>query len=167
MRNQVLEYCGDDLDENDLFLDKDYDGALIGVCFRFEDSFIPAYNIDLIIDKLMSLKNINETQAIIDLNELISEKNNTSFIKIINHDISDLTTYNEDMLFFGGYGNSNIVGVFFKNNVNPIAVYDYSSCVDSLINNDGMDEQDAVEHFEYNTMGTYAGVNTPAILFRF
>jgi len=34
-----------------------------------------------------------------------------------------------------------------------------------LIRDDGMEEEDAIEHFHYNMMGAYVGENTPVFLF--
>jgi hypothetical protein len=48
----------------------------------------------------------------------------------------------------------------------PIAIYDYNKCMDILMDRDGMEEDEAVEWLEVNTLGAYLGESTPAMLFR-
>lgn len=43
------------------------------------------------------------------------------------------------------------------------AVYSYKKMVEILVE-DGMDDTDAMEYLEFNTVGLYAGPQTPAIL---
>jgi len=43
------------------------------------------------------------------------------------------------------------------------AVYSYRKMVESLVA-DGMDDTDAMEYLEFNTVGLYAGPGTPAIM---
>jgi hypothetical protein len=45
----------------------------------------------------------------------------------------------------------------------PFAIYDRQKCIDILIAN-GMSEDEAEEHFQFNIEGAYAGENTPAFL---
>jgi len=44
-----------------------------------------------------------------------------------------------------------------------MAVYDYYKCIEILME-DGMSEEEAVEYFEFNTVGAYVGANTPIFL---
>ena len=44
------------------------------------------------------------------------------------------------------------------------AVYDYDLCVDALIERDKMSPEEAVEYFEFNTLGAYFGENTPLFI---
>lgn len=48
---------------------------------------------------------------------------------------------------------------------NPIAVYDYNECMEILMDRDGMQEDEAVEWLEHNTLGAYLGESTPAMVF--
>ena len=48
----------------------------------------------------------------------------------------------------------------------PIAIYDYSRCMDILMERDGMQEDEAVEWIEHNSIGAWVGEGTPAMLFR-
>ena len=45
-----------------------------------------------------------------------------------------------------------------------LAIYDYNKCVDILIERDGMTEEDAIEHMDYNVVGSYMGEYTPIFL---
>jgi hypothetical protein len=45
-----------------------------------------------------------------------------------------------------------------------IAVYDYNKCLDILIERDGMDVLDAIEHLEHNVIGAWVGEFTPIFL---
>lgn len=44
------------------------------------------------------------------------------------------------------------------------AVYSYEKMVQILTKDDQMDREDACEYLEFNTVGLYAGPNTPAIM---
>ena len=43
-----------------------------------------------------------------------------------------------------------------------LALYDKAKCIDILVKRDGMSPDEAFEYLEYNTLGAYAGENTPA-----
>ena len=45
--------------------------------------------------------------------------------------------------------------------VNPVAVYDVNKMVQILVKSDGMSEEDAIEHLEFNVIGSYVGEKTP------
>jgi hypothetical protein len=45
----------------------------------------------------------------------------------------------------------------------PRAVYDYDRCIDVLVE-DGMTYEEAVEYFEFNTVGAYVGEQTPVFV---
>jgi len=45
----------------------------------------------------------------------------------------------------------------------PIACYDYDKVIAGYIA-DGMSEDDAIEHFEYNIIGAWAGERTPCFI---
>jgi len=46
----------------------------------------------------------------------------------------------------------------------PMAVYDRTKCIEILMENDGMDYEDAEEYFQYNVEGAWVGENTPIFL---
>ena len=45
-----------------------------------------------------------------------------------------------------------------------VAVYSRRKCLDILVERDGMDYEEAVEFFDFNVTGAYAGENTPVFL---
>ena len=47
----------------------------------------------------------------------------------------------------------------------PIACYDYDLVIQSFIE-EGMTEEEAIEHFEYNVIGAWVGERTPCYLRR-
>ena len=68
------------------------------------------------------------------------------------------------MLFLDGYDPKCIIGVRFKKDSVVVAAYSDNDCVQSLIEDDGMTEEDAIEFFEYNTRGSYVGEHTPVFI---
>lgn len=48
----------------------------------------------------------------------------------------------------------------------PIAMYDFDKVMDILMERDGLDEDDAAEHIEFNMLGGWHGEGTPCMLFR-
>ena len=50
---------------------------------------------------------------------------------------------------------------------NPVAVYDIDLCIKSLVVEDEIEEEDALEHFYYNTVGSYVGEKTPVFIKRY
>ncbi len=70
---------------------------------------------------------------------------------------------NYELIFADGFDDS-IIGVTqpsAANNYTPQVLYDYYDCIDTLHIRDAMSWDDAVEFFEYNTLGAYIGPNTP------
>lgn len=45
-----------------------------------------------------------------------------------------------------------------------LAVYDYDKCVEVLMKRDGMDEVDAIEYLDHNTVYAYLGEHTPVFI---
>tara|TARA_R110000744_G_scaffold10378_2_gene32446 strand:- start:176 stop:427 length:252 start_codon:yes stop_codon:yes gene_type:complete len=50
---------------------------------------------------------------------------------------------------------------------NPVAVYDSNKCIEILVKEDKMSYEDAMEHFYYNTVGSYVGDKTPIFIKRY
>ena len=46
------------------------------------------------------------------------------------------------------------------------AIYDRQKCIDILMERDGMDEDEAEEHFEFNVVGGWVGHGTPVFVRR-
>lgn len=59
----------------------------------------------------------------------------------------------EDALIGFGYQHTKVV-----------AIYDYSKCVEVLMERDKMTEEEAVEHMDYNVVGSYVGEYTPIFI---
>jgi hypothetical protein len=164
MREEIIECCAVDILEQDMFLDAVFDDALLGVCFNMGDGFSPAYDLSLIIKKIEIQNKISNNFAIIELNKLIEKYPMISFIKYLDESLDELSKYNNEMLFLNDYNANSLVGVCFRDGKKVVSVYDDYLCIQSLVESDGMEDEDAIEYFEYNTRGSYVGENTPAFL---
>lgn len=45
-----------------------------------------------------------------------------------------------------------------------VAIYDYDKCIEILMTRDGMTLEDAIEFFEFNTVGAWVGEGTPMFM---
>lgn len=85
---------------------------------------------------------------------------------------AELAEVNEEAVLFDGYEGA-LVGYCIRFGREPIAIYDYDGCIDILMTKGegGFDEalsyEDAMEWFSFNTLGCWAGDETPAFLKRF
>lgn len=69
-------------------------------------------------------------------------------------------TFEGPLLLADGFEDA-IIGVCER----PQAVaYDYERCIGILQERDGMDYHEAVEFFEFNTVGAYMGEHTPVFI---
>jgi len=50
---------------------------------------------------------------------------------------------------------------------NPVAVYDTELCIKCLMEEEDMSEEDAVDFFYYNTVGSFVGEKTPLYIRRY
>jgi|TARA_R110000787_G_scaffold73301_1_gene163237 hypothetical protein len=46
-------------------------------------------------------------------------------------------------------------------NRKQVALYDYNKCILILINDQGMEEDEAIDYFNYNVIGSWVGDSTP------
>lgn len=67
--------------------------------------------------------------------------------------------YEENILLIDGYDDA-VVGIC-PNSLRLIYSIDF--CLD-ILHQTGMSEDDAIEHFQYNVMGSYVGNQTPIFL---
>jgi hypothetical protein len=67
-----------------------------------------------------------------------------------------------ELLKMNGYDDC-ILGVVERFGAAPHLIYD-KSCVIKKLMKDGMDENEAVEFYEFNQLGAWLGENTPAFL---
>ena len=72
------------------------------------------------------------------------------------------TQYNEKALMPDGFDDA-FVGIAERCGQEPVLVYDRQKCVNILQSQD-MTEEEAVEFFEYNTLGSWVGDNTPIFI---
>ena len=56
-----------------------------------------------------------------------------------------------------------LVGFGYQFNY-PIAVYNRDKCIEILMDRDGMSDIDAIEFFDFNVAGAWAGTSTPVFL---
>ena len=55
------------------------------------------------------------------------------------------------------------VGVAERFGMEPVAAYDYDRCIEIYME-DGCTHEEAVEHFSFNVIGTWAGDRTPVFI---
>jgi hypothetical protein len=87
---------------------------------------------------------------------------------MINHDDvrAWIAEYNPEALLADGF-EAAIVGIAERCGKEPLVVYDAGKCVQILVERDGMDEDEALEFFNFNTLGAWMGDNTPLFLTRY
>ena len=73
--------------------------------------------------------------------------------------------FNEVALLATGFEEA-LVGVAVRCGQPGLAVYDIEKCIEILMRRDGMDEGDAREFLDFNTLGAWAGEGTPLFLHR-
>jgi hypothetical protein len=73
-----------------------------------------------------------------------------------------LAEANPDALLADGFEEA-YIGICYRFNL-AIAAYDYDKCIDVLMKRDGMSYEEAVEFFEFNTLGAWVGEGTPAFI---
>ena len=71
---------------------------------------------------------------------------------------------NPEAILFDGLEDA-LIGICNRYGQPSIALYDYEKCIEIFMR-DGGSYEEAVEHFDYNTIGTWAGENTPAFMHR-
>ena len=82
------------------------------------------------------------------------------------HEIRDeLAAIDPDIILFSGFEDALIGYVQRFNEAGhqiAVALYDRDKCVEALITRDGLTFAEAVEYFEHNVAGCYAGPTNPA-----
>lgn len=68
----------------------------------------------------------------------------------------------EETLLADGFEEA-LVGFGYQH-TKVIAIYDYNKCVEVLMTRDDMTEEEAIEHMDYNVVGSYVGEYTPIFL---
>jgi hypothetical protein len=76
-----------------------------------------------------------------------------------------IAQFNPEALMADGYDEA-VVGVAERCGQPSLVVYDANKCIQILIDRDGMDYDEAYEFFQFNTLGAWAGENSPLYLWR-
>ena len=77
--------------------------------------------------------------------------------------LEHMSELNEDALSLKGL-EAAIVGYVERIGTDPIIAYDRDICLEILMMDDGLSEEEAIDHFEYNILGSWAGEGTPVFL---
>lgn len=59
-----------------------------------------------------------------------------------------------------------ILGVAYRACSMPVVAYDYHSCIEILVDRDGMSWSEALDYFEFNVVGAFVGEGTPVFIER-
>jgi len=70
----------------------------------------------------------------------------------------------EEIILADGFEDA-FIGIAVQFNT-YLATYDYDTCLNILMERDGMEHMDAVEYFDFNVTGAYVGKATPIFLTR-
>jgi hypothetical protein len=76
-----------------------------------------------------------------------------------------IAEYNPEALLADGYEDA-IVGIAERCGQPVLVVYDAAKCIQILMDRDGMSKEEAEEFFSFNTLGCWAGENSPLYLWR-
>jgi hypothetical protein len=74
-----------------------------------------------------------------------------------------LENFGESALLMDGFDEA-CIGFSQRINEPMLAVYSYLKMVDTLIERDGMDYEEATEYIDYNCLGAWIGEQTPIIV---
>ena len=84
-------------------------------------------------------------------------------IEVLESDLGDLDG-SEELLLADGFEGA-FVGFARRFGWHePVAVYDYTRCLEILVERDGMDHLGASEFLEFNVIGAWVGEQTPIFL---
>lgn len=75
-----------------------------------------------------------------------------------------LAELNPDAYLFDGYEDA-FIGIVHSCDGRALACYDYHKCINILMKRDKMSYSEAMDYFDFNTMGCCLGPNTP-VFFR-
>lgn len=72
--------------------------------------------------------------------------------------------HNENAKVYDEYEEA-LIGVAYRaGGMPPVAAYDYEKCIDLLVEQHGMEYDEALEYFEYNTLSAWFGDETPLFI---
>lgn len=75
----------------------------------------------------------------------------------------EITDFIDDALFADGFDEA-IIGYVQRCGMS-VVLYDAQKCIEILIFDEGMTEEEAHEYFEYNVLGSWVGDNTPVFAY--
>jgi hypothetical protein len=75
--------------------------------------------------------------------------------------LNELSETNPDALLADGLKEA-FIGICHRFGQPPLASYDYNKCLEILARD--MTIEEAMEYFEYNTLGAWMGENTPVFI---
>ena len=65
-----------------------------------------------------------------------------------------------DVLIVDGFDKA-IMGIVERFGMNPVVLYNKNKCINIMIKRDGMTEEEAIEFYYYNIVGSFMGEHTP------
>lgn len=68
----------------------------------------------------------------------------------------------DEVIIYHGYDDA-VIGLGYQHTRGPVLIYDYDLIIAALMR-DGMSEDDAIEFYDFNVAGTWAGERTPVIM---
>ena len=75
----------------------------------------------------------------------------------------DISEINPEALLIDGFDEA-IIGMAERINLGPVVAYDVQTILKIMIERDEMTYEEAVEYFEFNILGAWAGDNTPIFI---
>ena len=75
----------------------------------------------------------------------------------------DISEINPEALLIDGFDEA-IIGMAERINLGPVVAYDVNKILKIMIERDEMTYEEAVEYFEFNILGAWAGDNTPIFI---
>jgi len=77
-----------------------------------------------------------------------------------------ISQFNPEALLADGF-EAAIIGMGERCGQPALVIYDAGKCIQILIDRDGMEYDEAYEYFQFNTLGAWAGENTPVYVWRY
>tara|TARA_R100001143_G_C3256840_1_gene86002 strand:+ start:227 stop:487 length:261 start_codon:yes stop_codon:yes gene_type:complete len=65
-----------------------------------------------------------------------------------------------DVLIADGFDKA-IMGIVERFGMNPVVLYNKNKCINIMIKRDGMTEEEAIDFYYYNVVGSHMGEYTP------
>ena len=81
----------------------------------------------------------------------------------MSENIMELLEEYEGLLKMDGYDDC-IIGVCTRFGQEPIIAYDYGKVIQKTMNDSDMTEEEAIEFFEFNQIGSWVGETTPCFI---